>query len=1141
MKLRLVEGGAGSGKTELCLSEIAARLQAEPLGAPLLLLVPEQATFVAERALTGYPGVGATLRAEVLGFSGLYRWLAGEADYPALPWLDEQGRSMLLLACVQDSIGELELLKPSAKNAGFMDLLARTLVEFEQYRITPEMLFEARSELGDGDGMLAAKLGDLAVIYRAYLARIEGGFRDRGVMMRELCQAAANSRRLAGAEIWLDGFMDMNLSQMAVLREIFAKAKTVTVTLNLPDLGAARIFGGQRRLRAQFMQIARELGAEVEVVRLTANHRHRDNAELAAVEVCYASGDFVAATDEIPGHIHLLAAENPQEEAERAAELIYRLCSEKSYKFRDIAVITRKIGDYRNALENAFRDFDIPYFFDMGRDVSHHPLVKLVAEVLAVLYDNWGTPSVLAYLKSGLADITNEEADILENYALRVGLRGTMWRQAGNFRRGRADELAQINEPAARALAPLLKLAEKLKDATLVGEYAAAMSEFLAEIKAAEQMQAWAQNALQSGDLLQAEAHRQIFDKVSLLLDELADFLGDMPSDARRFAEFWREGAARLALSSIPPSANQVNVADISRSRLSEVKAAIVLGVSEGTLPAVAEDSGLLASQDKERLAGLGLELPPGGRERQFAEDYLLYLALTRSSEELYLTYSRTAADGSEKNPSPALSDMQRIFPALVEEKYTPRYALGGDRVLLKGLSRHLANCKAGEADMADDAFWREVCHRLQEEGRLTAELRLLAEGLGYRVNSQPLDSRRLAALYPNQSYTSVSRMERFNNCPCQYFAQYGLRLAPRDEFKLRTMDVGTLYHYVLAEVIAKLAAADCDWQNLQEADVLPLIEAAMREFAENGLAEIFADSGRNTYAAEKMRAVLTQTLLDMAKNLAAGSFKPTELELSFGRGGDGALKPLYITTESGRKIKLVGQIDRVDRAVGADGEYMRIIDYKMSNKTLKMSDIYYGLNWQMPLYLRALLDNARTAGEKATDKMGDKLPKPAGMFYVPVQEIIKSVKAADEDGAAVKLQGLAILDMEALVLAERDLVPGAYAKTMQVHIKKDNSYGATTLGMSPAEYDFMQACLGREAGATLGAMLSGEVSQRPVLQNGRMACEYCDFYALCALDLAVEPKAREVLPLSGAQVIERLCEKYPDLAQKFGVGSEVE
>ena len=81
-----------------------------------------------------------------------------------------------------------------------------------------------------------------------------------------------------------------------------------------------------------------------------------------------------------------------------------------------------------------------------------------------------------------------------------------------------------------------------------------------------------------------------------------------------------------------------------------------------------------------------------------------------------------------------------------------------------------------------------------------------------------------------------------------------------------------------------------------------------------------------------------------------------------------------------GRRVSLRGSIDRVDVAKGSDAAFVRIIDYKMQNKTLRLSDIYYGLNWQLPLYLEALLRNA---------KEGEQL-RPAGMFYVPVQEIVK-------------------------------------------------------------------------------------------------------------------------------------------------------
>ena len=51
MKLRVVMGRAGSGKTHLCLEEIRRKLLAQPEVAPLVLLLPEHATYQVERAL----------------------------------------------------------------------------------------------------------------------------------------------------------------------------------------------------------------------------------------------------------------------------------------------------------------------------------------------------------------------------------------------------------------------------------------------------------------------------------------------------------------------------------------------------------------------------------------------------------------------------------------------------------------------------------------------------------------------------------------------------------------------------------------------------------------------------------------------------------------------------------------------------------------------------------------------------------------------------------------------------------------------------------------------------------------------------------------------------------------------------------
>ena len=50
-------------------------------------------------------------------------------------------------------------------------------------------------------------------------------------------------------------------------------------------------------------------------------------------------------------------------------------------------------------------------------------------------------------------------------------------------------------------------------------------------------------------------------------------------------------------------------------------------------------------------------------RERLARERYYGYIACTRASERLMLTYAREDADGKILNPSPFIAHLQNIFP----------------------------------------------------------------------------------------------------------------------------------------------------------------------------------------------------------------------------------------------------------------------------------------------------------------------------------------------------------------------------------------------------------------------------------------------------------------------------------------------
>ncbi len=86
--------------------------------------------------------------------------------------------------------------------------------------------------------------------------------------------------------------------------------------------------------------------------------------------------------------------------------------------------------------------------------------------------------------------------------------------------------------------------------------------------------------------------------------------------------------------------------------------------------------------------------------------------------------------------------------------------------------------------------------------------------------------------------------------------------------------------------------------------------------------------------------------------------------------------------------MRVDGKIDRVD-LMDRDGvRYLRVVDYKTGKKEFRLSDIVYGMNMQMLIYLAALCEN----GGKRYGEF-----QPAGVLYMPANR--PSVPAERGDG----------------------------------------------------------------------------------------------------------------------------------------------
>ena len=96
MALRFVIGRSGAGKTHYCLERIRQKVLEQPDGAPIVMLVPEQATFQTEYALLGTASLSGTIRAQALSFRRLSFRVMQETGGTALIPISENGKNMLL-------------------------------------------------------------------------------------------------------------------------------------------------------------------------------------------------------------------------------------------------------------------------------------------------------------------------------------------------------------------------------------------------------------------------------------------------------------------------------------------------------------------------------------------------------------------------------------------------------------------------------------------------------------------------------------------------------------------------------------------------------------------------------------------------------------------------------------------------------------------------------------------------------------------------------------------------------------------------------------------------------------------------------------------------------------------------------------
>ena len=1091
MSLHLYLGEAGSGKTTSLIEEIVEHALAHP-DMTHLLLVPEQFCLSTQLRLVERHPRHSLLNIEALSFDRL----AARAfrEFSAVPQkiLKDDTKRMLLALAVRDCRSRLNVYARQAGRPAFTARLASLFAEWDMNDVSPERLSEIAGQV---PGQLERKLTDLIVIYRAYKERLAG--RDQMAaeeVLPSFLRLLPKSRVGRADRLYLDGFTGLTRVQYDILTLLMRRCEETAFTLTLPEREDPDAAPGDG-LFSLSLDSLRHLTGCAERAGQKWDIRYIRSAPQKQQELAWLGRHFLQdapkkAWGEPPKSIRLYACESPQAEADFAVRQIAALTEgENALHYRDIALVVgdpeKSIPLLRKKLEAA----GIPYFTDRREALASHPLVRLLQDALEAVRTSFRREAVLQIAKNPYSPLQPEEADRLENYLLAVGARrGKALTEAFHKnrppRRGEKkalyeavveEEMTRLEEVRRRLMEPLVLLKNEIGLKPFASDGAAALGHFL--------------NTLGASDKAAMRREEKVLTQIDALLGGMRDIMGGCPMRFQEFAETVSAGLEALSAGKLPPSADEILIGDLERSRFGNIRSLIFLNLNEGILPKKKRDGRLINDKERIILARFAEELGYTDEKALKEERFYLYSLLQKPVESLYLSFSLTGGAGSdekEKLPSFFVKEILNLFPKLpILRFHEEEWALTGVRDAAERLSRHFS--EEGENSplyrlLKDTAEGAE-----EEEARSCAQkaLEMIRCGALARFEGISLEPELALRLYGPVLHGSVTSLERFAACPFAYFLEQGLGLSERSELSWEANDHGSFFHKVLEVMLRRIKREKADLSLLSPEQKQALIDEAVSKAEKQAEKSAWEDKADREYLLGRWKRFFGNYLDYLAGALPGDLYVPDAFELSFGQGQE-SRSFTRIGLDRG-SLELAGVIDRLDLCQKPEGLYLRIVDYKTGTSTrFEPVRIASGLQLQLALYLNIAL-------KIYAEKYPEEKIYAGGLYYAYLTEFLVDWRKDEAEIRAALDKELAPRGITALETAP----PEAFGKNGQP--KKNGPPFASRARLA------LLADFARDKIRSMGnEILSGRADPSPcrIGQDAESSsCRYCRFKESCPFD----------------------------------------
>ena len=1077
--LKLVYGKSGSGKSTYLYESIKQNSNQEKV----YLIVPEQSNLNAEQRLFEHLKVKSILNVQVLTLSRLAIRVLDEIGGMEFTTINQSSKAMIISNILHKEKDNLHFLGKSDKN---IEIVSNMITELKKHNVNINDLENATTE----DTLTNLKIHDIKLIYEKYQEMLEGNFVDENDILTIISPKILKSNIFDNSIVYIDEFQGFTPQEYCVFENVLKKAKEIIVTISTNNLELGNrdedIFYFNKMFANKLINIANNQNIPIEKILLEGNKR-TNSKELQYLEKAFSSNTPIKLYDEIPENLKLFLANNSYSELEYIANEILKLVREEHYRYNEITIISNDLETYNLETKVIFDKYKIPIFIDDKKDLTQNLLIKYVLAIFDIFAKNWSFEAVFNYIKLGMIqNISEAELNIFENYCRRWGIKNYKWFKPFSIEQ-KNDIQDKLEEIRIQIIEPLKKLKDDISVNKTAEEFTKNLYDFILENK----INIILNEKLNKINNVEISNEYSTSYKIFIdVLDNIVSIFGKQKMTFEDYKNLLQVGFSQSEVGTIPATQDQVILGDSRRSRNSNIKACFIVGMNDGFFPIINTFEGFLNDNDRENLKQTGIELAKTSLDAMYESNFEIYHILALPSSKLYLSYCSQSKDGKSLRPSILIKKIKRLYPKLeetsdiIQKDYyiTNRIATFDDSVAVyKNFT---------EGNPITDEWKTALNYYSQTEGN---KLQGILDAENYTNIAENISSQNVEKMYGKKLVGSVSKLEQYRTCPFAFHLKYGLKIKEKEEFEIQSIETGTLMHEVIDTFFAETEQQRVSVKSMDDKQIKELVNRIIDDLLQTSKYYIFSSTSKFRTLTRKLKKVVLESIQYIVYTLRNSDFNLYGHEIEF--GNTNRYKPIVIELEDGKKVEIVGKIDRLDIGKLDDKTYVRIVDYKSKIRDLDMNKVETGLQIQLITYLDAICktDDVEPAGILYSGLIDGKLKLKTGKMNLSEEEIRNSIRKN------FRMKGVVLADVNVVKMMDKSLNSGVTSDIIPVGLTVNGNFDKhSSKVLNKEEFNDLQVKVNGIIRDISSEILNGKIEIKPYSYRDETGCTYCQYNSIC-------------------------------------------